>query len=227
MKYSHLLKFPALGLLTCAALIGAQPVFASPSNIGPPVGAIFDLNGVAIDGAYHTYTVDFTAALSSTDITFALRNDPSYTSLTNVSVVDTTTGSSTNLIVNGTFLGSGESIAGWTYANVYGAGAAGVAENGYWYDGAIQAYDAVDQFIGTTAGNTYQISFDVKGSGDPFFSDLSTNGDVTGTGGNGNDVLVYAQAGLPTAAVPEPESYALLLAGLGLVTFVKRARKGA
>ena len=71
-----------------------------------------------------------------------------------------------------------------------------------WYDGAVQAYDAISQTISTTAGDEYQISFWVadKSGCECDFSDLSTNGDTTDAGGTGIDVAVYAQAGLPPPA---------------------------
>jgi hypothetical protein len=63
-------------------------------------------------------------------------------------------------------------------------------------------------------------------SGGSTFSRLSTNGDVSDPGGNGIDVLAYAQAGLPspggTPTVPTLSTtglflMALLLAAAGLV----------
>src|SRR5207248_9099681 len=66
--------------------------------------------------------------------------------------------------------------------------------------GAVQAYDAISQTIPTDVGHIYQISFSVaenSGCGTCNFSDLSTNGNSTDTGGNGINVTVYAQGGLP------------------------------
>ena len=63
-----------------------------------------------------------------------------------------------------------------------------------WCDGSTQAYDAIFQDIATTVGNNYTVSFwldseDTSGTypstGD--FQQLSTNGDVTDSGGNGID----------------------------------------
>src|SRR3984893_18948024 len=82
-----------------------------------------------------------------------------------------------------------------------------------WYDGAVQAYDAISQTIATTPGHQYQISFsvaDYSGCGCDF-SDVSTNGNTTDTGGNGINVTVYAQAGLP----PPPPGETLTLTELG------------
>jgi uncharacterized repeat protein (TIGR01451 family) len=82
--------------------------------------------------------------------------------------------------------------------------------NTCWYDGAVQAYDAISQTIPTIVGHVYQISFLVADNsscstdgGGPScnFSDLSTNGDTTDTQGNGINVTVYAQAGVPEATV--------------------------
>jgi hypothetical protein len=211
------LKKIAFTLLCCTVLM----VFAAPAqtlqqikadpgtNNPPPAGAILDLNGMPIPTAYQQYTVSFIAGIANTAITFAFRNDPSFTSFANASVKDVTGEiPGPNLLLNSDFsLGTvGSTPVDWTYANIYGATYGGVVESGCgvdggncWYDGAVQAYDAISQTIATNIGDTYQISFYVTASGGSTFSALSTNGDTTDTGGNGIDVTVYAQAGLPSS----------------------------
>jgi uncharacterized repeat protein (TIGR01451 family) len=237
----------ALTLLCCTVLMAyaapaqtLQQIKNDPgTNEGPPVGAILDLSGTPIpgggNGTYQQYTVSFVAGLSNTAITFAFREDPAFISFANVSVVDTTTESG-NLLFNGDFSkgtytnnGNGLTPNGWTYANIYGAYAGGIVQSpgscapGYpncWYDGAVQAYDAISQTIATNVGDTYQIAFWVadnsgcRTDGVPpcNFSDLSTNGDTTDTGGNGINVAVYAQAGLPP---PPPQGETLTLTEFG------------
>jgi hypothetical protein len=210
------------------------------ANNGPPPGAIMDLNGTAIPGGgnstYQQYTVDFTAAdIPSTAITFAFREDPAFISFANASVTDLTTPSG-NLLMNGDFsLGTvGGTPVDWTYSNQYGASSGGLVESGSsfcytysscWYDGAVQAYDAISQSITTIPGHNYQISFWVadnsgcstEPAGTPCnFSDLSTNGNITDTGGNGINVTVYAQAGLPPPN--QTLTVNLLDSGTGTVT---------
>jgi hypothetical protein len=222
----------ALALVTVTSVLAQKsgPI-NDPTNEPPPVGAILDLGGaetgtpaLPITNVQQVYTVDFTATLASTAITFAFRQDPSFESFSNASVADLTT-SSGNLLLNGNFASGTvgtSTVTDWTYANIYGASYGGVLEtscgvggSNCWYDGAVQAYDAISQTIATTPGNVYQISFNLNG-GDCdttacLYSDVSTNGDVSDTGGNGIDVLAYAQAGLPAAsAVPEPSSLVLL-----------------
>jgi hypothetical protein len=205
------------------------------NNDGPPAGAIYDLNGMPIpgggNGMYQYYSVSFVAGLSSTAITFAFRDDPAFISFDDASVTDVSNPSAPgpNLLLNGDFssgpVGS-DTPTGWTYANIYGATYGGVVDSGCgivtdsnpggncWYDGAVQAYDAISQTIATSTGHTYQISFWVaenSGCGCNF-SDLSTNGDTTDTGGNGIDVTVYAQAGLPP---PSQNELTVTETGLG------------
>jgi hypothetical protein len=220
-----------LALVSMAAVGLVDAAMASPSNLPPPAGAILDLAGQPITNIQQSYSVSFVAALANTDITFAFRQDPSFLSFSNVQLVDLTHPAG-NIILNGDFalgtLGTNV-VTDWTYANVYGAEAAGVLQAGCgvggsncWFDGAVQAYDAIDQLVSTTIGDTYQLSFNLNGGGfssPSVYQDLSTNGDVTSSGGNGIDVLAYAQAGLPPpGGVPEPATWVMMLlgfAGLG------------
>ncbi|GEM_PF-393600 len=214
-----------------------------PNNVPPPVGAILDLNGTPIPGGgngstFQTYSVNFVAAVANTAITIAIREDPAYITIEQVSVVDQTV-PGPNLLTNGDFSGgvysaNGNSSVpnGWIYANQYGASAGGVVRtsgcggatpNSCWFDGAVQAYDAISQTIPTVIGHTYKISFSLADNSElSTFSRLSTNGDTTDSGGNGIDALVFAQAGLPApgngptpSATPAPNTLILLLMAIG------------
>ncbi|HLI19062.1 MAG TPA: hypothetical protein VKV22_12440 [Rhodanobacteraceae bacterium] len=161
--------------LAAAAMLAGQ-AYASPVNQPPPPGWILNLSGQPLPafGTYTQYTVDFTATNSATNITFALRNDPSFTYLDNIWVANTSS-PSVNLIQNGGFengvttsSGNPDAPVDWSYLNTYGAYDGGVVScfgqgqggsNCEWYDGAVQAYDAITQAIPTTTGDTYQISF--------------------------------------------------------------------
>jgi len=235
------LSFFCAMLMVCAAS-------AQPSNVGPPPGAILDLNGTLVPGGgnatYQQYTANFNATGSSTAITFAFREDPAYILFSNVSVTDVDNEGG-NLLTNGDFSGdtytsngNDATPIGWTYANNYGVteGGGGVSaecgqgdSNYCWYDGAVQAYDAISQTIQTIPGDHYLISFWVadnsyfSGDGgcyveDPcYFSDVSINGDTTNRLGNGINVTVYAEAGLPPPPI-EPLTVTLLDSGSGTVT---------
>jgi hypothetical protein len=143
-----------------------------------------------------------------------------------VSVVDITEPGG-NLILNGGFeLGpvGASAPTDWTYLNSSGASYGGVvvqdvglahSGNNFYYDGAVQAYDAITQVIGTSTGDTYQISFWLNDDGPlTTFQDVSNNGDTSDTGGNGADLLVYAGA----VPVPEPTTFTTVLFGLGLLS---------
>lgn len=221
--------------LASQALADPCPVGGPPTNCAPPTGAILDLAGTPVPHTYTQYSVNFEATQASTNLSFAFREDPAYLFLDDVSV--TLAGGGSNLVTNGGFeagvVGASAPV-GWTYLNQFGAAAGGQVttstphsgSNAY-ADGAVQAYDGITQAIATTVGQIYTISFWLTDNGGlTTFSDLSTNGNTTGTGGNGIDLLVYAGA-VPTTTppVPEPQTYALMLAGLGLLGLVARRSK--
>jgi hypothetical protein len=74
---------------------------------------------------YQQYSINFTATAASTNISFAMREDPGFLGLDDVSVA---TGGGPNLIVNGNFeagpLGA-QAPTGWTFLNQFGATFAG------------------------------------------------------------------------------------------------------
>jgi hypothetical protein len=207
-------------------MLAAMPTYAQ-MNEPPPVGSILDLAGTTINhGTPVLETVTFVASYANTDITFAFRDDPAYIEFGNVSLIDTTS-SSGNLLVNGNF-STGDST-GWTYDNVYGASAGGIVQicsafAGFcWYDGAVEAYDAIDQTVATTIGDTYSLSFDhSETGGQSTFSQLAN-----GAGLYGIDILAYAGDGLPaagTTSTPEPATLSLIAVGLAGLRFAKRRR---
>ena len=240
---------PKIGLTQshARAFAAAEEVNTCSGNCPPPSGAILDLNGTPIpgggNGSYQQYTATFTASLASTAITLAFRDDPAFLSIAEVSLTDLSHPAG-NLLTNGDFSGgtysdngNDSTPIGWTFTNQYGASFYGVVSDSScatplpspatfcWWDGSVQAYDAISQTVTTTVGDIYQVSFWVAENsgcatdgGGPTcnFSDLSTNGDTTNTGGNGINVTVYAQNGLPPAT--QPLNVTLLDSGTGTVT---------
>jgi hypothetical protein len=221
-------------LLTASTLLTAPHLSAQPFNQPPPSGAILDLNGQPINhGPAVTESVNFVSGVPSTNITFAFREDPAYIFFSNVSLTDLTNPSG-NLITNGDFSsGSGSNATGWSYVNVYGATFGGVVSSSCsgglttcWYDGAVQAYDAITQVVATNPGDLYTLSFQyTDNSGLLNFSALSTNGDTTNTGGNGADILAYAEDGIPPAGSVVPEPSSLVLLGTGMLSVAGAIRR--
>ena len=226
---SMLLAATAL-FLTTQASANPCPPGNPPTNCAPPAGAIFDLNGTAVSHSYKQYFTAFTAGASTTNISFALREDPAYFFLDDVSVKRA--GGGPELLLNPGFEDSTGSPLHWTFLNAFGAAASGtVVNNGAksgsnsYKDGSVQAYDGITQAISTTIGETYNISFWLNDNGPlSTYSRLSTNGNISGSNGNGIDLLVYA--GVVPTLIPEPISLALVGIGLVGIAFTRRRSAG-
>ena len=241
-KHLHILIGGVLFVLTAI-----QPLSLRAENLGPPAGWILDLAGRPITTSYTNYTITFTATSANTDLKFALRNDPGFFGLDDISMLDNTTPSA-ELVVNGGFEGGVNALGnptGWTFKtpNPNALFASGVTEgptcgefpglgprtgNFAWCDASVQEYDTLEQNIATTIGDRYTVSFWLASIFDTRltnFQQLSTNGNVTDANGNGADVLVYALPVPPPSPVPEPMS--LLLFGSGLAGIGWLGRHGA
>lgn len=223
------------GAAVALALAVSGPALAAGHNNPPPAGpVVLDLAGGAVPHTYTQYFANFVASGTSTDLSFAFREDPAFISLDDVVL---TTGGGSNLVANGGFesgIVGNNAPVGWTYLNVFGASAAGVVDNNNphsgsnnYFDGAVQAYDAITQNIATTSGLTYNLSFWLDDNGElTTFQHLSTNGDTTDPGGNGIDLIVYAGNGVPVpGGVPEPATWAMMLAGFFGAGAVLRSRR--
>jgi hypothetical protein len=213
-----------------------------PTNEPPSAGTvIYSVTGQTISSTYQTGTANFTAGSTTTNIAFAFREDPAFLELADVSLINLTTGSLTNLMVNGDFsagpVGS-SAPSGWSYLNSFGASFGGVLDSGCgpsggncYFDGAVQAYDAINQLVTTISGDQYQLSFEYAddcpgacgtGGGVTTYQPVSTNGDVSDTAGNGRDMYVYAANTVITAATPEPSSFILLATLLATLAILIR-----
>lgn len=223
MHLTLLQLLPALAAVSFASAAMANPCPPGnpPSNCGPAPGAILDLAGQPIPTIYTQYATSFIAQAAATELRFAFRHDSGFHRLDDISV---STGSGPNLVSNPGFelgpIGENEPV-NWTYRNPFGAGAGGIVSDEMphtgslaYFDGAAGAYDDISQAIETLPGETYAITFWLNS-----FSTQATFSPISSLDNNGIDLLVYA------APVPEPQTYALALAGLGCLFLMARRER--
>lgn len=223
--------------LACAIVgaggLGAQGAWAQTA----PPGFIFDLHaqvGSVTLPTYQLYSFSFNAAVANTTVSFAFREVPAYFAFDDASVA--LDGTSTNLLVNPGFetATAGQNIpTSWnrwiqpidvSAIGLIQSGTAGSCEIGphrgslLWCDGSVEGYDAVYQTVATTIGSKYNVSFWLQDNSGENITDPAIN------------MFGYATDGLPggtvqVPSIPEPGTYALMLAGLGVLAGVARRRK--
>jgi hypothetical protein len=196
-----------------------------------PAGALFDLQLAhpAPLLSYEAFGFSFVATLNATTVTFSFRNDESFFYFDDAVV---TRDGLSNLLQNPSFETSlVNPPAGWTrtlqprsenggfvgriddplrdYCNVAHSGAR------LWCDGTVNGYSSLSQTLLTTPGEAYHVSFWLGAAYVP----------VLPTAPYAN-VYAYATGGQPiTAAVPEPQTYLLMLAGGALLAAGVRRRR--
>jgi hypothetical protein len=240
-KYAVKLAIKAAAVATIGLIAAGH---ANAQNFAPPPAnglSVYDLAGTSLGAStYQSYSTSFTATSTTSTVSFLFRNDPGYFGFADPSVADSSA-PSLNLLTNGNFATGNET--GWSYFEQTGVGYTGAVgttgdpsglvpntgDSYFWVDGATQGYDGITQSFTTTIGDSYDITFDLAqlgGDTSPAgYQQLSTNGDVVNSGGNGVDMLVYAGAGTPTESVPEPATLLLLGAGsVGLGVMRRRRR---
>ena len=216
----------------CAGAFGAHNVSAQTA----PPGASFDLfatvGGVTLP-TWEQYSFSFTAAVANTTVSFAFREVPAYFAFDDAAVF-LTSAPGTNLLVNPGFeaASAGQNVpTSWgrwiqpidvTAIGLVQSGTAGSCGIGphsgslLWCDGSVEGYDAVYQTVATTIGANYTVSFWLQDNSGALITDPEIN------------MFGYATDGIPVGTipvVPEPETYALMLAGLGALGWIGRRRR--
>jgi len=90
------------------------------------------------------------------------------------------------------------------------------------YNAATHELTMTGLFLNNQNGVAYSVSDSAAVNLDAKYGSTMYIGFVGGTGGTGADQRITA---FSVSAVPEPESYAMLVAGLGLMGFIARRRK--
>jgi len=140
---------------------------------------------------------------------------------------------------NAAFFGSGNLPGGWISQNL--ATTAGDSYTLSFLYGAIAASNLQTMNVSVLNGSTVLASTDVSAYGTYNVANMMANNTLNFTATSSSTTLKFADTSLitnntdgvlgnvsiPVAAVPEPETYAMMLAGLGLMGFMVHRKKTA
>ena len=208
-------------------VLGAVALFLFSNGTHIQASTLINLVDENRSYEYTQFTYNVTATESTSSLTFLFRQDPDYWYLDSVSV---TKGGGFNLLTNGDFssdpFSTSRTSGPWKFVGQPGLNAAGMwyggagqdGQIGKWGDGAVGGVDGITQTINTTIGDTYNVSFYLKGSsGTPSVFAAYFGAIPTSYGGIN---LVDANG----AAVPEPSALSLLVVGLGGLAMMRRRK---
>ena len=174
-----------LALVSTLISTAATLVITAPETHAqtPPPGAILDIAAATpgVLSGYQNYTTSFVATNSNTTVSWAFREVPAFFAFDDASV--TAAGSTTNLLADPGFETAtvGTNIPdGWgrfiqpvdvSYVGLVSSNASSnnCSPNGahggsnFWCDGSVEGYDGLYQTIPTTVGQTYDVSFWLRG----------------------------------------------------------------
>lgn len=187
----------------------------------------------AMSGMSHAYTVNIDSKVSGCAQCNGPENTPPGTSITPYSPVQLTLGAGTYTFTNGASSGY---YSAWNFQGYPNSGnwawnfvVADAATNKVVLDdyvsGVMPTQAAMADKTGTTTYNYHTL---LPGTSTAGFVDTLTLTHTTTLNFMANDYGLYDNGGgvaLNIAAVPEPEIYAMMMAGLGLLGFIARHRK--
>jgi hypothetical protein len=194
------------------------PVVPTGSFTSLPVGSPL-LTGWAIVGPAGTQVAPVSGSFSQNGVTFPAQDGAQWLDLTG-NGSNSTEGVSQSV---GTVIGDRYELTLYV-GNTTGGGIFGTTSTVNVLVNGVQTFSDVNSTVSPTAQNWQQFSHVFVATGTTTTLAF-LNGDPSGDNNNGLDNVVLSDLGPVVGAIPEPETYAMLLSGLGVLAFTIRRKK--